>query len=405
MRRPGILAIRPRRGPSSRLALIASGIAALAGGGLLFAPEVGALATRAVAWLSASPLPAVPSAVVIPVTVATARVDDVPIYLSGIGTVQAYNTVSVKTRVDGEIVQVLFREGQEVKAGDPLVIIDPRPFEAQLQQAEAQLAADQAQLKSATLDLGRYESLVIRDFATRQQVDQQRALVDQTRAQTRSDEAQIRYARTQLDYTRVLAPISGRVGVRLVDGGNIVHAADNTSLVVITQLQPISGIFTLPALAVAQSRITLGTANLPVIALAQDDKTELDRGTIDLVDNQVDPSTGTIKLKASFPNTALKLWPGNFITGRLIVDTKRAAVTVPSSAVRHGPRGDFVWVVRSDKRAEFRSVTLGQAFGGRTLIDSGLAHGEEVVVDGYYRLENGTQVQTSPAVQQPAGPG
>src|SRR5258706_2619534 len=226
-----------RRSATMRLALISSGVLALAVGGFLLSEEVAGAATRAVAWATAPRLPPAPSApAVVPVTTATARVEDVPIYLSGIGTVQAYNTVGVKTRVDGEIMQVLFREGQEVMAGDALAIIDPRPFEAQLEQAEAQLRKDHATLEAALLDLKRYEDLVRRDFATRQSVDNQRALVGQPRAQIHADEAMIRLARVQLGYTRVAAPISGRVRVRLIDAGNIVKAADSANLVLITQL-------------------------------------------------------------------------------------------------------------------------------------------------------------------------
>jgi multidrug efflux system membrane fusion protein len=339
----------------------------------------------------------------VPVVVTTARIEDVPIYLSGIGTVQAYNTVSVKTKVDGEITQILFREGQDVKVGDPLAVIDPRPYEAQLQQQKAAKQKDQALLDGALLDLARYQNLVLRDFASRQSVDQQKALVEQYRGQLARDDAQIRYAETQVSFTRITSPINGRVGIRQVDSGNYLRASDNTTIVVITQLQPISAVFTLSAAAVAGTHMIPGTAHLPVTALAADDRTELDKGTIDLVDNQVDQATGTIKLKASFPNAAIALWPGNFVNGRLVVDTRHDGLTVPSAAVRHGPRGDFVWLLHPDKTAESKGVVVGQVFNGRTLIERGLQRGDQVVLDGYYRLENGSPVEitrTEPATSQ-----
>jgi multidrug efflux system membrane fusion protein len=370
--------------------------------------EVAGLVARAAAPPAPAPAgegPAPPVAV----AAATVRSGDVPIYLSGIGTVQAYNTVGVKSRVDGTITQILFREGQDVKEGDVLAIIDPRPFEAQLQQQQAMLRKDQAHLEGALLDLKRFESLVAKNYASQQSVDQQRAVVEQDRAQILADEAQIRYAKTQADYTRILAPIGGRVGIRQIDAGNIVHASDNATIVVITQLQPISIVFTVSAAALGQTRLTLGATRVPAIALAQDDRTQLDEGTVDLVDNQVDQATGTIKLKASFPNKSMKLWPGNFVNGRLIVETQQDGLTLPSSAVRHGPRGDFVWLIKPDHTVEAKGVGIGQAIDGRTHILRGLAKGDEVVVDGYFRLENGSRVEiiksdsgTPPAAKGPS---
>jgi multidrug efflux system membrane fusion protein len=328
------------------------------------------------------------------VSVAAVQAEDVPISLAAIGTVQAYNTVSVKTRVDGEITKILFEEGQDVNAGDPLAIIDPRPFAAQLHQQEAMRRNHQAQLDQAIIDLERYEKLVRKDFAvSQQQVDQQRALVEQDRALIENDEAQIEYAKTQLDYTTIRAPISARVGIRLVDQGNILHAADNVAIVVLTQLKPISVVFTLASAQVAQARMTLGRARAPVIAFAADFTTELERGTIDLVDNQVDQTTGTIKLKASFPNNELRLWPGNFVNGRIIVDIHRQGLTVPSAALRHSPRGDYVWVVRADKTVQPRGVGAGQVANDRMLITHGLRRGEQVVTDGYFLLEDGRSIE------------
>jgi multidrug efflux system membrane fusion protein len=332
------------------------------------------------------------------VKVAATEVEDVPIYLTGIGTVQAYNTVNVQSRVDGEITELRFREGQDVRQGDILAIIDPRPLQALLEQQIAVRQKDQALLDGAIVDMLRYDSLIAQAVAiTRQAVDQQHALVNQYRAQVKNDDAQIDYARTQLGYTTIRAPINGRLGIRQVDQGNFLRAVAPTTIVTITQLQPISVVFTLSAAAVGQTRLTLGEIKAPVTALGPDNTSELDRGFVDLVDNQVDPSTGTIKLKATFPNLSLKLWPGNFINGRITVDIKRDEVTVPSVSVRHAPRGDFVWVAKADHTAAVRLVVVGQVFGGRALIESGLAKGEQVVTEGYFRLDNGSRIEIDQA--------
>jgi len=377
-----------------RVVLVLTGIVGLIIGGLVYFQALSLEQVQRV-WHPAIPAAAVVSAplAAVPVVVAAARTEDVPIYLSGIGTVQAYNTVNVQTQVDGQISQILFREGQDVKAGDKLAIIDPRPYQAQLQQQIAARMRDQALLQGARLDLVRYAELVKKDYATQQQVDQQQAQVGRYEGAVSNDEAQIAYAQTQLGFTTITSPIDGRVGIRQVDVGNFVRAAQGTTMVVVTQLRPISVIFTVSAAAVERSGLDLGIAHVPVIALAQDNTTELDRGTTDVVDNMVDQTTGTIKLKASFPNVALKLWPGNFVNGRLIVDTRQDAVTVPSVAVRHGPRCDFAWIVRPDQTAATRCVTMGQTFADRTLIEKGLAKGAEVVVDGQYRLDEGSKVE------------
>lgn len=327
------------------------------------------------------------------VKVAAAKTEDVPIYLTGIGTIQAYNTVNLQSRVDGEIVQILFQEGQDVKQGDILAVVDPRPFQAQLDQQVAVRQKDQALLDGAQIDMERYDALIQKAAAiSRQVVDQQHALVEQYKAQVRNDDAQIEYARTQLGFTNIRAPISGRLGIRQVDQGNYVRAVSPTTIVTVTQLQPISVIFTLAAVAVGQTRLSLGQVEAPVVALTADNTTELDRGTITLVDNQVDQASGTIKLKATFPNKAMKLWPGNFANGRITVDTRKNAVTAPAIAVRHGPRGDFVWIAKPDDTAAFRPVVVGQIFDGRAMIERGLGKGERVVTDGYYRLENGARI-------------
>jgi membrane fusion protein, multidrug efflux system len=327
----------------------------------------------------------------IPVKAATVRIEDIPISISGIGTVQAYNTVNVRSKVDGEIVNVLYQEGQEVKQDDVLIKIDPRPLQAQLDQQIAAREKDHALVESAILDMHRYDNLV-KDFAvSRQLVDQQHALVDQYKAQVANDEAQIAYARTQLDFTSIRAPISGRVGIRQVDQGNFIHASDGTVLVVITQLQPISVIFTLSAAAIGQTSLTLGQVRAAVVAIGQNN-TVIDRGFVDVIDNQVDPSTGTIKVKASFPNAELRLWPGNFVNGRITVDTRQGGTTVPSIAIRHGPVSDFVWVVKPDQTAVMRNVVAGQVVGDRSLVERGLARNERVVTEGYYRLRSGSRV-------------
>jgi multidrug efflux system membrane fusion protein len=347
----------------------------------------------------------------VPVKVVPVRIEEVPIYLSGIGTVQAYNTVSVRSKVDGEIVQILFQEGQDVLQNDELAKIDPRPLQAQLDQQIAIREKDRALLNGAIIEMKRYDGLAQqKDVAvSRQTVDQQHALVDQYKAQVSNDDAQIEYARTQLDFTTIRAPISGRVGIRLVDQGNFVHASDGTPIVVITQLKPISVVFALSSVAIGQTKITLGRARVPVAALGPDNTTIIDRGFVDVVDNLVDPTTGTIKVKASFPNLALKLWPGNFVNGRITVDT-RSGTTMPAVAIRHGPRGDFVWVVKSDMTAVARNIVVGQVFGDRSLVDKGLAKGEQVVTDGYYRLQTGARVEIenlprgSPDRQTPTPP-
>lgn len=335
------------------------------------------------------------------VTVAQVKSGDVPIYLTSIGTVQAYNTVNVKSRVDGEIVKIQFQEGQDVNVGDPLVIIDPRPYEAQLHQQEATRLKDQALLDSAILDLNRYENLVKTTAVPRQQYDQQRYLVEQLRAQVQTDEALIAYAKTQVEYTTIRSPITGRVGIRLVDQGNIVHAADTTSMLVITQLKPISVIFTVAASSLSPTKLAPGITRVPVVALAADEKTELDRGTVDLVDNQIDPTTGMIKLKANFPNEAVRLWPGDFVNGRIRVEVRRQGVTMPATALRHGPRGEFVWVVRGDDTVESRPVRAAQTFNGRTLLIRGVSSGERVVTDGHFLLENGRRVEIIETQQPP----
>jgi multidrug efflux system membrane fusion protein len=378
-----------------RVVLVLTGVVVLLVGGLVYFQELSVESIRQV-WRRAVPEPVAltpPPPSAIPVLVAKATTEDVPIYLTGIGTVQAYNTVNVQPQVDGKISEILFQEGQDVKAGDRLALLDPRPYQAQLQQQIASRVRDMAMLKGARADLARYLILQKKDSTTQQQVDNQQALVSQYEGTVANDEAQIDYARTQLDFTTISSPIEGRVGIRQVDAGNVLRADQRTTIVVITQLHPISVVFTVSADAVARNNLGIGLVHVPVIALGPDNTTELDRGAVELVDNQVDPSTGTIKLKASFPNAALKLWPGNFVNGRIIVETRRGGITVPSVAVRHGPRCDYAWIIRPDQTTVTRCVTVGQVFAGRTLIEKGLVKGAEVVVDGQYRLDEGSKIE------------
>jgi multidrug efflux system membrane fusion protein len=341
------------------------------------------------------------------VQVSQVRTESVPIYLSGIGTVQAYNTVNVTTRVDGQITQILFQEGQDVKRGDPLAIIDPRPYQAQLEQQQAILLKDEALLGQATADLQRYEGLEQKSSIAVQQADDQRFLVRQDRAQVQLDQALVAYAQTQVEYTTIRSPIDGRTGIRQVDQGNIVYAALNSTIVVLTQLRPISVIFTFPSREVAAGKLTPGQTHVPVVAYAADNKAQVDRGNIDLVDNQIDPTTGNIKLKASFPNDGLHLWPGDFVNGKVIIETRHQGLTVPPAALRHGPRGDYVWVVRDDNTVQAQNVLVRQSADGRILIQRDLKPGQRVVTQGHFLLENGRRVEIiepgpgfAPAVRQ-----
>jgi multidrug efflux system membrane fusion protein len=340
-----------------------------------------------------------PAAPAIPVTGGTVVAADVPVYLSGIGTVQAYNMVTIKTRVDGQIVAVRFREGQEIKAGDPLFQIDPRPYQAALEQAQATKAKDEAQLSSAQLDLTRYSALIGSGYQTRQSYDQQRALVAQLQASTKGDQAQIDAARVNLDYTNISAPIDGRLSARLVDMGNIVHAADTAGLVTIAQLKPIFVSFTLAQTNLDAIRQHQAAGPLAVRAYANDATTQLSEGKLSLIDNSIDQATGTIHLKATFPNSDERLWPGEFVNLRLILDMRRGVPIVPSQTVQVGPNGNYVYVITADNKAERRPVEVAAVQDGIAVVSKGLKPGERVVVDGQYRLTEGARVrveQTAP---------
>ena len=334
----------------------------------------------------------------IPATVGTAERKNVPIFLTGLGTVQAYNTVTVNTRVDGELDKVKFKQGQDVKAGDVLAQIDPRPFQAALDLAKATKAKDQAQLENAKLDLQRYRKggpLA----NTQQQIDTQAALVQQFEATVQADQANIEAAQVQLDYTTVRAPLSGRTGIRLVDQGNIVHAASTTGLVVITQLQPIYVQFTLPQdqLQEVMQQMRASKTPLQVVAQGRDDQRQLATGTLAFVDNQIDQSTGSVRLRATFPNANYALWPGQYVNVRLLLKTLPQVVTVPSTAVQRGPSGMYVYVVKPDSTVAMQPVSVEQMSGGTSVVEKGLASGTRIVVAGQYRLQPGTRIQDVPA--------
>jgi membrane fusion protein, multidrug efflux system len=342
-----------------------------------------------------TPSPASPAPT--PVEVAAASHADVPVYLEGLGTVQAFNTVTVKTRVDGQIQKVSFVEGQHVKAGDLLVQIDPRPYQASYDQVVAKKAQDEAQLANAKLDLDRYTALLKASAAPRQQADTQRALVTQLEATLRVDQGAIDAAKVQLDYTAIASPIDGVTGIRLVDQGNIVHATDTNGIVVVTQLQPISVVFSLPEDNLQSVSQAMAQGPVAVAALSRDGKTELDRGTLLLIDNMIDQTTGTIRLKATFPNPHNALWPGQFLNIRLLLQTEHNVLTVPSAAVGRGPDGLFTYVVKPDSTVEMRTVTVGQDTGAIAVIASGLAPGDRVVTAGQYRVQPGALVQIGTA--------
>jgi multidrug efflux system membrane fusion protein len=336
----------------------------------------------------------------VPVQLAAARRGDINVYLSGlIGTVTALNTVTVHTRVDGELVNVAFHEGQMVHSGDLLAEIDPRPFEVQLEQAEGQLNRDQAQLKNAQLDLERYRVLLSEDSVPKQQYDTQQATVTQDEGVIKSDQAQIDTAKLNLTYARVTAPLTGRIGLRLVDPGNIVHAADQNGLVVITQVQPIGVIFPIPedALPRVLPKVHAGQ-HLAVDAFDRDPvkPTLLGTGEVLTLDNQVDVATGTVKVKAVFQNQDDRLFPNQFVNARLLVDTLKAVVIVPSAAVQRGPQATYVFVIKPDSTVDMRTVDVQLTQGDDTVIKNGVAEGEVVVTDGLDKLQPGTHVQWRP---------
>ena len=318
---------------------------------------------------------------------------DVPIYLDGLGTVQAYNTVTVHVRVDGQLQKVAFIEGQDVHAGDVIAQIEPAPFQAQHGQNQAKKKQDEAQLANARLDLKRNADLLEQKIATQQQYDTQKALVDQLEATVKADQAAIDSATVQLDYTTIVSPIDGRTGIRQVDQGNIVHATDVNGLVVITQLRPISLIFTLPEQTLGQIQKEVSSHDITVLAVDRDNSTLLGEGKLAVIDNQIDTTTGTIRLKANFPNDDLRLWPGQFVNARLLLSTRRNGLVVPASVVQRGPEGPYAFVIKDDQSVEIRPVKVAQIEKDEALIDEGLQLNERVVIDGQYKLQVGSHVK------------
>jgi len=333
----------------------------------------------------------------IPVTAGTVAVEDVPVFLHGIGTVQAYNTVAIKSRVDGQIVKINFKEGEEVKVGDPLFQIDPRPYQAALETAQAAKEKDEAQLAGAQLDLERYQKLLGPGWQTKQSYDQQKATVEQFQAAIKGDAAQIANAKLNLGYADIRSPIDGRLGAKLVDVGNLVHANDNTPLVMIAELKPIFVSFTLPQETLDDIQENNKKAPLVVRASSGDGKKELAQGKLTLIDNMIDQATGTIHLKARFDNDDERLWPGEFVNLRLILSTRKGVATVPQQTVQVGPNGYYAYVIKPDNTVERRAVEVASMQDGLAVISKGLTPGEKVVVDGQYRLTEGARVNPTTA--------
>src|ERR1700728_2824509 len=329
------------------------------------------------------------------VSVATAQVQrqDVPVYLTGLGAVTAFNTANIKSRVDGQIMKVNFTEGQNVKEGDLLIEIDARPYQVQLEQMQAQIFRDQAQLRDARLNLQRYTTLIPSGSIAQQQVDTQQALADQLEGTVRTDQAQIDNAKLQIDYCHITAPFTGRVGLRQVDPGNIVHAADTNPMLILTQLQPIAVIFTLTEDVLPTVSQHMKGKTLEVDAFSRDDQTKLATGKLLTIDNQIDPTTGTAKLKAVFSNTDNQLWPNQFVNANLLLETRKNSTVVPTAAILRGPQGTFVYAVNSDKTVQDRVVTVALTQGDTTVVTAGLNPGDTVVTDGQDKLQRGSRIE------------
>src|ERR1700716_129414 len=336
-----------------------------------------------------------PARIAVPVKIAAVEKADFPVYLTGLGTVQGFNTVVLRTRVDGQINRIAFQEGQSVKAGDTLVEIDPRPFQAALDQAKAKKAQDEANIANANLDLQRYTKLG--EFATKQQTDTQRSTVAQLTAQIAADDAAISNAQTQLDYTSVKAPISGVAGLRQVDQGNIVNAATQTGIVTIAQIEPIAVVFTAPEVQLPYINEAQSAQPLKVTALTTDGKKTLSEGVLAVVNNQVDTTSGTIRLKAVFDNKDHALWPGQSVSTRLLVTTLKDATVIPDDAVQHGSDGLYAFAVNQDNKAELRKIKVSQSIDGRSVVDDGLSPGQQVITSGQFKVQPGTLVATAVA--------
>jgi membrane fusion protein, multidrug efflux system len=330
-----------------------------------------------------------------PVSVAVAKVQqqDVPVYLVGLGSVTAFYTANIKSRIDGQIMRVNFQEGQIVKEGDLLIVIDPRPYQVQLEQMQAQIFKDQATLRDARLNLQRYTTLIPSGSIAQQQVDTQQSLVDQLDGQVRTDQAQIDNAKLQIVYCNITAPFTGRVGLRQVDPGNIVHAADTNPMLILTQLQPIAVIFTLPEDQLPTVAQHMKNSTLMVEAYSRDDQTKLATGKLMTIDNQIDQTTGTAKLKAVFDNKDNQLWPNQFVNANLLLEMRKNSTVLPTAAILRGPQGTFVYLVKPDKTVEARSVTISLTQGNITTVSSGLKVGDTVVTDGQDKLQTGSPIE------------
>jgi len=333
------------------------------------------------------------------VSIATVQRQDVPVYLVGLGTVTAFYTANIKSRVDGQIMRVNFTEGQTVKEGDLLIVIDPRPYQVQLEQMQAQLFKDQATLRDAKLNLDRYTTLIPSGSIAQQQVDTQKSLVDQLDGQVRTDQAQIDNAKLQIVYCNITAPFTGRVGLRQVDPGNIVHATDTNPMLILTQLHPIAVIFTLPEDQLPTVADHMKNATLEVDAYSRDDQTKLATGKLLTIDNQIDTTTGTAKLKAVFNNEDNKLWPNQFVNADLRLETRKNSTVVPTASILRGPQGTFVYLAKPDKTVEARSVNVSLTQGNTTVIASGVAPGDVVVTDGQDKLQTGSTIEPRNGVQ------
>jgi multidrug efflux system membrane fusion protein len=339
----------------------------------------------------------------VPVLAALAATTDVPVTTDAVGTIQALNTATVRAQVEGRLLEVVFREGQDVKAGDILARIDPRTYQAAYDQAVAKLAQNQALLANARIDLERYVRLAATNSGSKQQADTQRATVAQLEAQLKMDQAQIDTARTQLDYTTIRAPISGRTGIRLVDAGNIIRGGDANGIVVITQVTPVSLLFSMPQQQLQALRAAMQKGSVSVQALEADNRTIIETGSIDVIDNQVDPTTGTVKVKAQFANADLRLWPGQFVNVRVFVSTIAGATTIPAAAVQRGPTGPFVYVVDTNKAVQ-TNVTLGLQNENIAVVTGGVTSGTRVVTSGFGRLSDGAEVSVTMQGEESATP-